>query len=274
MTTVLHTRIYGDPQKPPMVMLHGFMGQGKSFAPLIHKLSKYFRILTVDLPGHGKSLFSSMPEARRPANFSQVASMVLEDVDRMGMANFILYGYSMGGRVAQEVCLQAPERIEHLFLESAGFGMRDMQEREARYAKDLSLLKHVENKEEFKRFLFTWHRLPLFCTLTTSPLLPGLIATKMENKVEELRQSLQVMSVGVHSWYGDKLAALDVPVTYFYGEKDIKYTSEAREGKKAVPRMKVIPFSQASHNVHIQFSKEIAREVKRALGSPTGQGLP
>ncbi|MBI9074926.1 MAG: 2-succinyl-6-hydroxy-2,4-cyclohexadiene-1-carboxylate synthase [Desulfatibacillum sp.] len=264
MKNDLHTQTYGDPANPPLVLLHGFMGRGESFSPVIPMLGERYFVVTVDLPGHGRSLFSSMSKSQQPQNLPQAASMVLQSLDVLGMDSFYLYGYSMGGRVAQQVCLLSPERIKHLFLESAGQGIKNSEERNARRTKDEALLENIRTKEDFRQFLIAWHRLPLFRTLAQSPLLPGLLESKLKNNVRELQQALRVMGVGTHPWFGQNLAGRSVPITYFFGEQDAKYKMEAAEAFKIIPRMRIIPFPRASHNMHIQFPQEVVQAVFKA----------
>ena len=140
MMPLLHTETCGNPGKPPLLMFHGFMGRGAAFDQLVPFLEDHFYLVMPDLPGHGNSLFSTLPAAARPQNFAQVGEMVLQVTDGLHLESFFLYGYSMGGRVAQQVCLLAPERVSHLFLESAGLGIADASERQTRKAKDDMLL--------------------------------------------------------------------------------------------------------------------------------------
>ena len=42
-------------EHPPLVLLHGLGSAATIFKPIISKLSQDFRVITVDLPGHGKS---------------------------------------------------------------------------------------------------------------------------------------------------------------------------------------------------------------------------
>ncbi|ACL03110.1 alpha/beta hydrolase fold protein [Desulfatibacillum aliphaticivorans] len=262
----LHAQTYGNPQKPPLVMLHGFMGRGQSFAPLIPLLEPHFFLITPDLPGHGRSLFSQTPQSLWPKNLEDAGKLVLKSLDAMSVKSFFLYGYSMGGRIAQQVCLLAPDRVRCLILESAGLGIPDPEERKARKKKDDALLDGVKTAGDFHRFLEKWHRLPLFCTLWDSPLLSGLTASKQKNNVTDLAQALKVLGVGNHPWFGPDLAKLDVSITYLYGEKDAKYSQEAQKASEIIPRLDLAPFSGASHNVHIQFPAQAAETVIRASG--------
>ena len=268
MTVLLHTATYGNPKKPPLVMLHGFMGSGDSFMPVIPFLEKKFFVITMDLPGHGQSLFSAMPNPDRPKDFIQATQMVLYTLKALGLKSFSVYGYSMGGRVAQQACILAPSRINHLILESASLGIQNQEERKARQQRDNALLDSITTPEDFRRFLVKWHRLPLFCTLEESPLLPSLMESKQKNNVEELRHALKILGVGNHDYWTPVLAGLTVPITFLHGELDAKYKNEAAKASEIIARMQVLSFPLASHNVHIQFPQKVAETTIRAVGAP------
>ena len=49
----------GNPTGPPVVLIHGYTDNARDWAPLLPYLSKRFRLILVDIRGHGKS---SKPE--------------------------------------------------------------------------------------------------------------------------------------------------------------------------------------------------------------------
>jgi pimeloyl-ACP methyl ester carboxylesterase len=95
----LHWVESGGAQAPPLVLLHGFGGSWRSFAPVVETLEDRFRILAFDLPGHAGSLAYSGKKHPKAG-----AMAVLDALDSMGVETFHLCGFSMGGAVA---CLLA-----------------------------------------------------------------------------------------------------------------------------------------------------------------------
>ncbi|NQU62725.1 MAG: 2-succinyl-6-hydroxy-2,4-cyclohexadiene-1-carboxylate synthase [SAR324 cluster bacterium] len=261
----LHWHQKGETPSKKMVFLHGFLGSGLDFTDLMQPLSSVFHCLAPDLPGHGQSLFKKSIANEGLRSFRDVASLILEQMPGKDSGDFVLYGYSMGGRIAQAMCLQAPERIRHLFLESASFGIRNVAARQERYRKDCSLFKGLITEAEFRHFLEKWHHLPLFSSLRQTPLLEELIASKQKNNARQLDRALTLMSVGNQPWLPPDLNRIDVPITYLYGEQDRKYTSIAQDARQAIPRISLKKFAQASHNIHIQFVPEIVAALKEIL---------
>ncbi|MCI0157882.1 4-carboxymuconolactone decarboxylase [Leifsonia shinshuensis] len=73
------------------------------------------RILRVDLPGHGAS-----PAAREPFGIAELAASVLALVDEVGGGAFDVAGDSLGGAIALELALAAPERVRSLAMFCSG----------------------------------------------------------------------------------------------------------------------------------------------------------
>ncbi len=85
-----------------VVLLHGFGGTRDAWAGVEkHLPAKRYRPLALDLPGHGE-----LADASRPITFAKCVASVLERSPK----RFVLGGYSMGGRIALHVALQAPQQ--------------------------------------------------------------------------------------------------------------------------------------------------------------------
>ena len=98
---------------PPVLMVHGLGATKVSFLPTLAALAPQgFRAIAADLPGFGDSHKPLM--ARYDAAFFAQEMVALLDALDIERAHVI--GNSMGGRVAIEIGLQAPERVERLAL--------------------------------------------------------------------------------------------------------------------------------------------------------------
>lgn len=258
MNPCLHMTFFGEKTRRPVVFLHGFMGSGASFASLVDFLPKDYYYLTVDLPGHGKSLFSRLGCLASLESFEDVASMVLDDLDAAGIERFMMYGYSMGGRVAQQVALAVPERVDGLVLESAGFGIADPDARWLRYENDCRLLDGIRDGSDFDRFLDQWHDMALFNTL--SPALKSRLKDRKRlNDPLELKRAMAILSVGKQAYLLPDLARASFPIALLYGQSDVRYASLADHAQKHLVHADVHLIPGASHNIHIQYPETTAR---------------
>jgi pimeloyl-ACP methyl ester carboxylesterase len=97
---------------PDVVCIHGLGASRTSFLELGHRLTSSYRVHLIDLPGFGAS---STP-IRAAYDAPWFADHVLGVLDRLRIDRAYLVGNSMGGRVAIEAALRAPERVQALGL--------------------------------------------------------------------------------------------------------------------------------------------------------------
>ena len=98
---------WGDTSLPPLVCLHGVTNHGRHFAKLAERLSGRFRVVALDLRGHGSSPWEP------PWNLEQHVADVLAAAPQ---ERAVWLGHSFGGRVAYEAAAAAPDRVERLVL--------------------------------------------------------------------------------------------------------------------------------------------------------------
>jgi len=96
----------------PLLAIHGLGGTKASFLPTIAALADSHLVIAVDLPGSGES---EKPIAA-PYNAAWFAGALTGLLDELGIERAHLVGNSMGGRVAIELGLTAPERTERIVL--------------------------------------------------------------------------------------------------------------------------------------------------------------
>jgi pimeloyl-ACP methyl ester carboxylesterase len=96
----------------PVLMLHGLGATKVSFLPTLAALAGDFRGIALDLPGFGDSV-KPIRAAYDAAYFARAVTAVM---DAEGLQTAHLVGNSMGGRVALEVGLRAPERVRRIGL--------------------------------------------------------------------------------------------------------------------------------------------------------------
>jgi pimeloyl-ACP methyl ester carboxylesterase len=97
---------------PPVLLLHGLGATKVSLLPTVAALAAGHRAIAADLPGFGDS--AKPLRARYDPAFFATAMTGLLDALRIDRADVV--GNSMGGRVAIEMGLSAPERVRRLVL--------------------------------------------------------------------------------------------------------------------------------------------------------------
>ena len=110
-----HYRDDGPADAPVVLLVHGFGDSFLSWAGWIDVLSKDFRVITLDLPGHGLT--------RAPADFAPSSEAQVKFVGDLAAAlnlkSYAIAGSSMGGGVAWRTTLAYPESVWGLVLVDA-----------------------------------------------------------------------------------------------------------------------------------------------------------
>jgi pimeloyl-ACP methyl ester carboxylesterase len=99
-------------QGPPVLAVHGLGGTKGSFLPTLAALADRFRVIAMDLPGFG----DSAKPVGAPYDARYFARSVVDLLDALELERVHVVGNSLGGRVALELGLRAPERVDRLVL--------------------------------------------------------------------------------------------------------------------------------------------------------------
>lgn len=118
---------YTDPWKPShtLLMLHAAMGSAKRWYAAVPALSRQFRVIRLDLRGHGES---QVPPAEPPLSMNRLVQDVRELLDHLGIRDAVhTVGNSAGGYITQNLAMQSPERVRSLILFGSTPGLQHSQ---------------------------------------------------------------------------------------------------------------------------------------------------
>jgi 2-succinyl-6-hydroxy-2,4-cyclohexadiene-1-carboxylate synthase len=267
-----HARLAGA--GPAIVLLHGFSGSGASWEPHAAVLGREYRVIAVDLLGHGRTAAPHDPVRYR---VEHAVADILALIDALGVDDFALLGYSMGGRLALHLALAARNRARALILESASPGVPDPDERAARVRADEELAEAIE-RDGIEAFVTRWEALPLFASQTSLPsaVRVRLRAQRLTNSPAGLAGSLRGMGAGVPSALHDRLGELTMPTLLIAGALDDKYRRLAATMHAGMPQAETAIVPDAGHTVHLEQPAAFDDAVHTFLrahdaGSDTGE---
>ena len=98
----------------PMILLHGGLGSGEMFGPILPALSEQHQVIAVDLQGHGRTA-----DIDRPIDIRLMADDIAALIDHLGVDQPDLVGYSLGGGVALQTAVKYPAKVGRLVTASA-----------------------------------------------------------------------------------------------------------------------------------------------------------
>jgi len=213
------------------LVLHGFTGNGRALLPFFDGAA------APDLPGHGGAADATSWSAA----LDQLAGAL--------HGRTLLFGYSMGARLALALALRAPERISQLVLESGTAGIEDQGDRARRKREDDDLADFIE-LEGMERFVARWERHPTLASLL--PWADRLRPERLSHRPEGLASALRQLGTGAQPSYWGDLSRLVVPVRLIAGAQDVKFAALAHRMRELLPRAELVVVPDCGHAPHLE----------------------
>jgi 3-oxoadipate enol-lactonase len=107
----LHYSLYSPEHSDTVLLLHGMGSAGDDWLFQLPALEPYYRVLTPDMRGHGRS-----PKPAGPYSIPLMTDDVIDLLDDLKIERAHVAGLSMGGAIAQQLTIKQPERVRSLTL--------------------------------------------------------------------------------------------------------------------------------------------------------------
>lgn len=259
-----HYRDDGPREAPVVVLVHGFGDSFLSWAPWIDILARDYRVITVDVPGHG---LTRTPPGYAPSADAQVAYM--EDfAAATQLPPFAIAGNSMGGSIAWRMTLAHPERVRALILIDAGGFMPPPSNEPPPLAFRLIgspvgqwWLKHLETRPLTKASLQS--------TLMGNPLVTDEFITRwVDVQRAPGHRDILMATMGGAGGAADPaaLATISVPTLIQWGEGDpLIGVFAARRFNEAIPGSRLIVYPGLGHMPHLESPEQTAADAHAFL---------
>ena len=111
-------------QGPPIVLGHSFLCDGAQWREQVRGLAGDYRLINLDLRGHGRSA-----PVTDPFTLYDAVDDVVDVLDQLGIERAIWCGLSIGGMVAMRAALTVPERVERLIIMDSDAGIERLRKR-------------------------------------------------------------------------------------------------------------------------------------------------
>jgi pimeloyl-ACP methyl ester carboxylesterase len=136
----------------------------------------------------------------------------------------VIYGYSLGGRLALRYLKERKPKLESLFLESTSFGL--LSGKEERLTLDHHRAQAI--RDDLKEFLVSWYDMKLWGDITSKKRQEFVDEKykRWHGKEEELAHAIITYSPG--HWPSFRPTDLTCQAYYFYGEHDLVYQQQAK----------------------------------------------
>ena len=252
----------GDLKGPPVVLIHGYTDNARDWVPMLPYLSPKFRLILVDIRGHGQS---SKPECcYSRLDFAYDIKLLL---DALAIERADIVGHSLGSIVAQTFAEYWPERTSHVVLIASTGGQPPggpPKAPEFDFAAQIRQLKEPIDPDS--PFMIAWWDSP-------TPVDPDFIRRQRKDAAGiPLRVWLAVLDQGLSSdtAYLDlqrTLPRLTAPALLIWGSKDPIMEEPVRQSlRKALPKAKVTIFDGLGHNPFWEDPEGVAQVINPFLG--------
>lgn len=245
-----HVEVDGSASGPPLLLLHGFTGSTRAWDEIRPALTAGFRVVSIDLIGHGQS--ACPPDPTR-YTLEWAARDLAALLDALEVDRAYLCGYSMGGRVALHFATAASDRVCGLLLESASPGIEAAPEREKRAQADNALAERLE-RDGLEKFVAAWEAQPLLALAphVTNSVRQRQHELRLHNNALGLANSLRGMGAGRQQPLWDRVATLArMPVHLVVGALDRRYCAIGERMHALLTGSTLEIVSQAGHTVHL-----------------------
>jgi pimeloyl-ACP methyl ester carboxylesterase len=112
----LHYQEAGDPNAPPMILIHGFAASNLVWSKVFLEFAEAgYRVIAPDLPGYG---YSAKPR-HLDYTIANQAEMVVRFLKQLEIDRAVFLGSSYGGAIAATIALDRPELVEKLVMVGA-----------------------------------------------------------------------------------------------------------------------------------------------------------
>ena len=97
----------------PLILLHGFQTTASVWKPFVPQLSKYYRVIAIDLPGHGRSDYMDSTDVYL---HKRAAEYILGLLDKLQIDSAYVMGISSGGFITLYMATIKPQLTKKIIV--------------------------------------------------------------------------------------------------------------------------------------------------------------
>ncbi len=245
---------FADPWRrdPPIIMLHSAMGHSARFYAMVPLLVRRFRVIRMDLRGHGES---AVPPDKS-VTMDRLLADVRELMDRLEIPAAHFIGNSAGGYISQKLAITSPDRVRSLSLFASPPGLK--------HSNALTWLPRIAT-EGLRGFLAATiaDRLPLDSTD------PGLVTWFLDEAAKNDPQYIAAFVSHMASLdFADEIGRIACPTLVVVpGGETVGDTDNYNTMRDRIPDVTMKYFKGLPHNICDAVPERCAQEVLQFLQS-------
>lgn len=230
----IYYEVHGDlsPDDPPILLLHGGMGSiGSDFGQLLPALARSHAVIGIEQQGHGRT-----GGRDEPFSLASMRADTLAVLDALEVTQVHAIGFSMGGMLALDLAVHAPNRVATLTALSASQNVHGMHpdivqmNRDPSYQPPPEIAALLPGEEEFAS---------MKAAFADNPSGPG-----------QFDRTMQAMMTFINSdwgWTDAQLATIDAPTLLVMGDRDFMPVAHTASMAARIPHAQLAVLPDTTH---------------------------
>ncbi|CAI0431018.1 unnamed protein product [Linum tenue] len=264
-----------------VVFLHGFLGTGEDWIPIMKAISGSARCISIDLPGHGETKVEKLGDMEENHDWSlsveRVSELLYKLIQDLTLGKVTLVGYSMGARIALHMALRLGDKINGAVILSGSPGLNDEMARRIRRAKDDSRARNLITYG-LQTFLTSWYAGKLWNSLRCHPHFKEVVDSRsLHGDAQSLASALSDLSIGRQEPLWDDLKHCKLPLLFVVGAQDDKFKAIAQQMLEEVEQgqneggatgsntSEILEVQESGHAVHLENPLPLIRALRRFM---------
>lgn len=247
---------YVEGDGEPLVLIMGFYGTADSWGrPFVDEMARDFKVVRLSNRGVGAST-----DTGTELSPALMADDVARLIDNLGIESAHVMGISMGGRIAQELAIEHPEKLRRLVLASTDYGARAQPASDAVRATMIQVAstKGTQGSEDFLRLCVAPGRLERGDTFPD-----GIIPAPPESDIL-VRQLMAIRSFDAY----DRIGHIKADTLVLQGAEDqINPVENGPALQERIPGARLARIEGAGHMFVWEKPAEAAAIVREFLKS-------
>ncbi|XP_038694901.1 protein PHYLLO, chloroplastic isoform X2 [Tripterygium wilfordii] len=256
-----------------IVFLHGFLGTGDEWIPIMKAISGSARCISLDLPGHGGSKMQNLDGKKdaleQDLSIKAVADVICNLIQQFTSGKVTLVGYSMGARISLYIAQRFADKVKGAVIISGSPGLKDAVARKMRMARDDSRA-YTLVAHGLQLFVDSWYTGEMWKSLRSHPRFDQVIASRLlHDDVHILAKLLSDLSVGRQPPLWEDLKQCRTPLLFIVGERDEKFKKIAKEMCDEIGTTNMIyetvEIPDCGHAVHLENPLPVIRALRHFI---------
>lgn len=241
----------------PLVLIHGLFGTRENLGAIAKALSEDYTVYAIDLPNHGRSAHQD------EFDLASMAASVIAWMDENKLESAHLWGHSLGGKVAMEIALAAPQRVRDVVVADIApvrYTERHGDVFEGLFAIDLDSIKSRSEADA------------VLAQSVTEPAVRSFLLKNLQRDSEG-KFSWRMNLAALHACYSNivdenRWAVFDKPVLFLKAENSDYILAQHKEAiEKRFPQASLKMVGNTGHWLHAEKPSLIVRLTQRFLDS-------